>query len=159
MTAKSELPSESDFDPTPLGDLDAQCAWKNFGGLSIEEAVEKFRECPLTYQEDFMFMGSKAFAYYFPAIDGYLRSYPDMSECDNDVAWILSQCIQAQFDSSTLADVRHLSERVIDLAIFVCESIEQFDLDDDERQRVIEAWTKLRQHVLSISHISKDDLS
>jgi hypothetical protein len=59
----TKLPTETDFDPYQ-GDLDAQCAWKNFGGLTLGEAFVKFEESPETYQEDFMFMGGKAFARY-----------------------------------------------------------------------------------------------
>jgi hypothetical protein len=76
MTENSSLPTEQDFDPWG-GDLDAQCAWRNFGGLAIDRAKAKFRENPLLYQEDFMFMGTKAFAYYFPVIEEYLRTIPD----------------------------------------------------------------------------------
>jgi hypothetical protein len=34
------LPTELDFDPLH-GDLDAQCAWRNFGGLTLDEAHAK----------------------------------------------------------------------------------------------------------------------
>lgn len=44
------LPSERDFDPYG-GDLDAQCAWRNFGGLTLEEAIRRFRERPEIYKK------------------------------------------------------------------------------------------------------------
>ncbi len=43
LKMNSNLPSERDFDPYG-GDLDAQCAWRNFGGLTLEEATRRFRE-------------------------------------------------------------------------------------------------------------------
>ncbi len=77
------LPTEQHFDPYG-GDLDAQCAWRNFGGLTIEEAKVKFCEHPEIHQEDFMFMGGKAFAYYYPVIDSYLRETPLLPPEDRD---------------------------------------------------------------------------
>ncbi|MEM9646820.1 MAG: hypothetical protein AAF989_17650, partial [Planctomycetota bacterium] len=68
----SQLPSEHDFDPHQ-GDLDAQYAWKHFGALTLEEAFRRFRENPEIYQEDFMHMGGRAFAFYFPVLDCFLR--------------------------------------------------------------------------------------
>ncbi|MEM7010678.1 MAG: hypothetical protein AAF585_04260 [Verrucomicrobiota bacterium] len=62
------LPTENDFDPFG-GDLDAQCAWKHFGELSLNQAYDIFVSAPNIYQEDFMFMGAVAFDYYFPVID------------------------------------------------------------------------------------------
>ena len=97
MTQENSLPTERDFDPWS-GDLDAQCAWRNFGGLTIEQAKAKFCENPLRYQEDFMFMGGKAFAYYFPVVEDYLRSIPDAASEDDHEAWILAHCIRNQFD-------------------------------------------------------------
>jgi hypothetical protein len=64
------LPTERDFDPWH-GNLDAQCAWRHFGGLTLDQAHARFRENPLGYQEDFMFMGPVAFAFYFPVIEDY----------------------------------------------------------------------------------------
>ncbi|MBL8820867.1 MAG: hypothetical protein JNL96_20010 [Planctomycetaceae bacterium] len=75
-TPEIPLPTEADFDPYG-GDLDAQCAWRNFGGLTLDEATNKFRERPEIYQEDFMFMGGKAFAFYFPVVEAYLRNFPE----------------------------------------------------------------------------------
>lgn len=66
MTAA--LPTEKDFDPIG-GSLDAQSAWKHFGGLTLEEVNRKFRENPFYYEEAFMWMGGKAFDFYFPVID------------------------------------------------------------------------------------------
>jgi hypothetical protein len=149
MDRDSSLPVECDFDPWG-GDLDAQCAWKNFGGLTIHQAKARFRENPLYYQEDFMFMGGKAFAYYFPVIDDYLRTVPDIETDDDHEARILADCIRNQFDHD-LSHVRHLSARVLDLADYVRRNIRRFGADDNERQCVAEAWTDLVRHVRTAS--------
>jgi hypothetical protein len=138
----NSLPTERDFDPWG-GDLDAQCAWRNFGGLTIDQARTKFCENPLYYQEDFMFMGGKAFAYYFPIIEQYLRAVPDASDDDDHESWILAKCIQNQFTRDDCAHVRHLAERALDLAEFVCQNIHRFGIDNNQRQSVANAWAEL----------------
>lgn len=67
-----ELPTKHDF-LEDHGCLDAQEAWKNFGGLTIEQAYAKFYASPTHSFEDFMFMGEQAFAYYFAVLDRYVR--------------------------------------------------------------------------------------
>ena len=149
ITPRDSLPVERDFDPWN-GDLDAQCAWKNFGGVTLDEAEARFRENPLYYQEDFMFMGGVAFAYYFPVVENYLRGVPDADNYDDHQSWILAKCIEAQFDDKNLAFVRHLAPRVTDLADFVLVNIRRFGGDDRERQRVADAWRELVREVTRV---------
>lgn len=150
MTQDNSLPTERDFDPWN-GNLDAQHAWRNFGRMTIEEAKAKFRQNPLDYQEDFMCMGGRAFAYYFPVIDDYLRTVPEIADYDDHQAWSLAHAIRAQFDGANCPHVRHLASRVRDLADFVCRNIHRFGVDDRERQRVSEAWTELVRHLQAVS--------
>jgi hypothetical protein len=42
----------------------------------LEQAHVRFCSAPEVYQEDFMFMGCRAFHFYFPVIDEYLRAAP-----------------------------------------------------------------------------------
>lgn len=146
MTSSDSLPTERDFDPWN-GDLDAQCAWKHFGGLTLSEAHAKFRENPLYYQEDFMFMGGRAFAYYFPVVEEHLRTVFETGSAGDHESWILAHCIHSQFAAGTLAHVRHLAPQVIELAGFVRNNIHRFGVDDSERQRVADAWSELVTHV------------
>lgn len=143
---EATLPTERDFDPIGC-DLDAQCAWKNFGGLTLDDAKVKFRENALCCQEDFMFMGCKAFAFYFPVIEDYLLSAPDVEDDDDYEAWILSQCIQAQFERDNVGDIRHLADHAIELADFVRQNIRRFGATDEERCRIADAWTDMVGHV------------
>jgi hypothetical protein len=140
----NSLPTERDFDPWN-GDQDAQNAWRNFGGLTIDEAQSRFRENPLYYQEDFMFMGGKAFAFYFPVLEHHLETA--LRPCSDDdydhESWILAHCIAAQFDGDNLPYVRHLASRVIELAEFVRDNIHFAVADHGERQRVADAWREL----------------
>ncbi len=94
-----------------------------------------------------MFMGVRAFAYYFPVIEDYLRTVPDAESDDDHEAWVLARCIQAQFVDDNLTHVRHLGPRVIQLAAFVRENLRRFGADEGERQRVADAWAELVRHV------------
>jgi len=149
MTPRDSLPTERDFDPWN-GNLDAQCAWTNFGGLTLEEAKARFRKNLMVYQEDFMFMGGKAFAYYFPVVEDYLQDVPDADNYDDHEAWILAHCIGAQINGDNLAHVRHLAPRVTDLADFVLTNIRRFGADNREGQRVAGAWTELVRQVTRV---------
>jgi hypothetical protein len=141
------LPTERDFVPHDE-DLDAQCAWQNFGGLTLDEANRKFREAPESYQEDFMFMGGKAFAFYYPVIDGFLRETPEIPEDEryDRRAWILAHCIANQFERSTLPHVRHLKNEILDLAGFVRRNIALFGESGDELD-VDVAWEQLERRL------------
>lgn len=143
------LPTLQDFDPWE-GNLDARDAWQNFGGLDLEAAWAKFCDCPEHYQEDFMFMGDKAFAYYFSVIDRYLRASPAENTDGDRQAWILAHCIKAHFEPADLRYVGSLVQPVIELADFVRCNISRFGADDDERRGVRKAWDELAAHMASL---------
>jgi hypothetical protein len=143
------LPTERDFVPLD-GDLDAQHAWRNFGGLTLEEAITKFREAPENHQEDFMFMGGRAFAFYFPVVEGFLREDPAFVGDDRE-AWILAHCILTQFSGMNLSDVIHLAPRALGLANFVLANVRQFG-DPDDQQRIQAAWRQLKDRIESLAN-------
>lgn len=143
------LPSRSDFVSHPQ-DLDQCCAWDHFGGLTLDEAKLRFGQNALHYQEDFMFMGTNAFLFYFPVLDDYLRNAPDQENDDDYESWIISQCIQTQFSPETIGRLRPLIPTIVELAGFVRDNIRRFGCDDAERQRVAEAWAGLVRHIETI---------
>lgn len=138
---RDTLPGEHDF--SPFGDLDSQSAWKHFGRLTLVQANEKFRENPLYYQEDFMFMGGGAFAYYFPVIDRYIRDALDSIEYVSNELLILAHCIRFQFEVDDISKVRHIIGDVLSLSAFVISNIRRFGLDEVEAERVLVAWEEL----------------
>ncbi|MGN6547170.1 MAG: hypothetical protein ACTHK7_19110 [Aureliella sp.] len=148
MDDSAKLPTERHFDPYE-GDLDAQWAWKNFGGLTLDEAKAKFWERPEVYYEAFMFMGGKAFAFYYPLIDSYLRETPLLAPEDRDdrQAWILAQCIKHQFDGWNYPYVRHLKGKVIELCRFVRQNLSLFGADPEELNQIDEQWASLQTHL------------
>src|SRR5687767_9278711 len=96
------LPSEEDFEAVGRDAcLDAKTAWEHFGGLSLAEAYELFIDNPVNYQEDFMWMGTVAFAYYFPVLDRYLREVVPTDEDDDCYGWIIGEGVKMQFATST----------------------------------------------------------
>jgi hypothetical protein len=63
--------------------LDERHACKNFLGKTLEQAEAMFRESPLYYQEDLMWMGPVAFRFYVPALINYIQS--SASKGDSDI--------------------------------------------------------------------------
>lgn len=140
------LPTEIDFDPYG-SDLDARCAWKNFGGLTLEDARRKFEKAPEIHQEDFMFMGPRAFVYYFPVIEGFLLATTERDECDDRQAWILAHVIRQQLTNDTTGQVTKLAPRMRSLTNFVRNNIAFFAVVPDERQRIDDAWAELESEL------------
>ncbi len=143
------LPDPKDFDPTGC-DLDAQRALQNFGGLTLDEALVKFRENPLGYQEDFMFMGPVAFAFYYPVIEQHLKGDLEADPYDDHQAWILAHCIKAHFGENPSDSLRILIPRILELASFVLSHIQRFGMTDANQQRVAKAWAALTNHLHAI---------
>ena len=146
------LPTRADFDPFN-GCLDAISAWEHFGGLSIDDAYEQFCDNPLYYQEDFMFMGGVAFAYYFPVIERYiLESQVDPEEDDDEVdeIWILAHCIKGQFDvESEAPKVNHLRPRILDLISHVRENLARYCIDEERQKEIDGAWQEAETEIRS----------
>jgi len=142
------LPTERDFDPQG-GGLDEQCAWSHFGGLTLEEAFKAFSSNPGLYQEDFMFMGGKAFAFYFPVVDRFLRQTIELPENERGdrQSGILAECIRFQFDGTNRRLVAPLKERVLDLCEFMLEHAKLFVDDNDYSAEIARVWMRLREHV------------
>ena len=147
------LPKEADFDPSG-GFVDAQCAWKNFGGLSLADASKKFREQPEYYQEDFMFMGGVAFSYYFSVIERYI--YESQADADNgfEVAAmrILAHCIKEQFGDSSEHLIRSIRPRILDLVVHVRANLSQYCEEPDGQPRIDSAWAELQSRIVTATH-------
>lgn len=132
------LPTEQDFDP--YGDLDAQSAWRNFGGLTNANALKKFRENPIHYQEDFMFMGGRAFLFYFPVLDAYLREFRLTEDDDDSEAAIIGSGVAAQFSWPTAQVLLPLHSAIRSLADYVCSHTDLLAADPDEQRRIARDW-------------------
>ena len=144
------LPNRDDFDPTGCC-LDADWAWGNFGGLDLSEAFARFCEDPDMYQEDFMFMGSAAFSYYFPVIERYIyesQIVPE-SEFDSEVEamWILANCINSQFTEPDPLPSADFCNRVEKLVSHVRDNLPRYCEDVNEQRRIDDAWQELQDRL------------
>jgi hypothetical protein len=80
-TAAMSIPTEDDWRSEPW-DLDTESAYKHFHGKSIDESIPFFEENALHYQEDLMFMPSRAFGYYLRAYISYLLTAKARDDSD-----------------------------------------------------------------------------
>jgi hypothetical protein len=146
------LPTITDFTimNPPEQDLDGFAAWKNFGGLSLEEAYIRLCENPEARQEDFMWMGDAAFIYYFPVIDRYIREVESKASFDN-IAWIVAHCIDMHV-SETQPEARRIYRNLEDLAAFVLGGLAGVPRDEERAHAiddVQEVWVALKEKLRS----------
>ena len=138
------LPTEKDFDPWD-GDLDAQYAWKNFGGMTLDQAYVEFCDRPEIYTEDFAFMGPKAFSYYFPVIDRYLREISSQEEDDHyDVGYIGIAIQERLEDKQVWRSTKVLSE-IRSLTEFVLGNVTRYSVSEKVHRKITRIWMELKQ--------------
>ena len=137
-----QFPDKADFDARDEC-LDAIRAWKHFGGLTFEKAYTVFCKRPDIYQEDFMFMGWKAFGYYFPIIEKYLYEVELQEEGEDSNAWILARAILGQMKLPELKQLGDLRERVLRLCLHVKSDLHQYASEPKEQMEIGEAWAEL----------------
>lgn len=146
-----QLPTERDF-LEHHACLDAQAAWSNFGGLTLDEAYAKFCDGPEIYLEDFMFMGEGAFGYYFPVLDRFVREASlSCTSGSHDEFWIISHAIAQHVlnGGSKLPD--GVVTQVAELCTFVIEHLMQVDFDKLDcswsKIATLRAWKNLQSLV------------
>lgn len=145
------LPSVEDFAVTenPEDDLDGLGAWRCFGGLSREEAYAKLCESPETHQEHFMWMGDRAFAFYFAALERYLRD--DEPSCEFDeIAFVVAHDIGSHLPARG-PEARAIYDRLTRLCDFVLDRLRGLQERDGRSHPVHEvtaAWRDLRAKIV-----------
>lgn len=144
----TELPTYEEFVQSPDA-LDAKYAWKHFGGLTLDQAAARFEEDPLVYCEDLMFMGWKAFVFYFPVVDQFLRKTAqiDIEEREDRHSWILARAIENQFTGTRAEFVRQLRQPVLQLCNFMLSNLDLFTNDGWDVTQIEQAWQELQQLV------------
>lgn len=138
----SPLPSEKDFDPYD-GNLDCQHALEIFGGMSLDQAYEEFCDKPEIYQEDFMFMGPKAFIYYFPVIDRYLREVASKDQYGDCEVSILAYTIKEQLDHNVVHQSTNTLSEIHSLTEFILAEITRYSYSKKIRKQVRNIWMQL----------------
>ncbi|TLD70276.1 hypothetical protein FEM03_13910 [Phragmitibacter flavus] len=136
-------PSEQDFNPHG-DDLDARSAWLNFGSLTIEEALLKFRDHPMRYQDDFAFMGSHAFIFYFPVLDTYMRDFQVAEEADAVLPpVIVGSIITSQLDLSASSVLFPLHQNIRSLADYVFTHLRSLATEPRDQEWITSSWQKV----------------
>jgi hypothetical protein len=97
------IPTQEDINPIPEN-LDGQRAVRNFLGKTRDQGVSEFAGHGMSYQEDLMFMGSRAFCFYFPAAVDYIAS--SQGSTDGDVASCLVSVVEhrLEYDAPEIRD-------------------------------------------------------
>ncbi len=138
----SPLPRERDFDPYG-GDLDCQHAFEIFGGMNLDQAYLEFCDRPEIYQEDFMFMGPKAFVYYFPVIDRYLREVTSNDPRDDCEANILACAMNGQLDHDDVSGSSVVVSELHNLINFVLMEVARYSGSKKIRKQIHATWRQL----------------
>jgi len=93
----ADIPTQADFQLLPRRKYDPDhChTWEHFGGRTLDEAYVVFRENPLRYPEDLMWMVPKPFCFYLPVALRYLQSAE--ASGDSDIISCLASDIEFHF--------------------------------------------------------------
>src|SRR5262245_41638860 len=121
------LPTQQDINPIPP-DLDGRSAVRNFLGKTREQITREFAEHGMSYQEDLMFMGPRAFNYYFPAAVDYIASPQGCT--DADVANCLISVVEhrLQYDAPQILGS---TQQIVRFADYVLACYDGFGFDPD----------------------------
>ena len=124
-----KIPNKSEWGTIEKGNLDAEWAFKQFSGKSLEDAEEMFRENALYYQEDLISMPSIAFNCYAPVFAKYILS--DHSESDSDGASSFLHMVIELLQANRFLATPETIEILLDAAKIVSNRQEYYDADVD----------------------------
>ncbi len=122
----SSLPTREDISPTSGADLDERAALEHFFGKSQSEASALFFDNPEYFADDLMWMGSKAFAFYFPSLEPYITS--EESSGNADIINTLIGTLKSRLDDDPLS-IRDCRTSVLRVLVFVRENLGKFQID------------------------------
>ena len=143
-----KLPDKDEWEEAWTG-LDEACAFKNFFGKTLQEALELFQTHALYYQEDLVYMPEKPFRYYFRAYTHYLWS--DKSRGDSDGASCYLSLIRIRLDDhpdwldSTWPDVERVLQKLATNQEFYDASPGIYGSFSKKVDRVLAKRTKAQQ--------------
>ena len=118
-------PSENDW-RSEVWCLDAQAAYRDFSGKSLQEAESLFKENAIRYQERLMFMPSICFLFYIVAYLDYLDS--EDSAGDSDAANCFLGLVECRL--AELAQVETLCLRVCQTLTAIGDRQAWYDADE-----------------------------
>jgi hypothetical protein len=111
--------------------------------MPLEQAYDVFMEHPEIHIENFMHMGAKSFAYYFPVIDRYLREVRSNWKHDDCNTDSLASMIEVRIDDMTLTRSEELLREIRSLTDFVQAHSSRFSGSKIIRKRIRDKWAKI----------------
>jgi hypothetical protein len=120
------LPTREDISPTSGVDLDERAALEHFFGKSQSEAAALFFESPEYFADDLMWMGRKAFAFYFPSLEPYITSQE--SAGDSDIINALLGTLKTRLDDDPVS-IKDCRAPVLRMLVFARENLGKFQVD------------------------------
>lgn len=116
-------PSKAAFgDPA---DFDVRRAWKSLGGLSLDDAFNKFAQNPFGQVDYFRWIAPAAFIFYFPVVLRYVTG--DQSPGDSDTVSSLAGILESQLEQHG-PELEPIFSVIAALCSYVIEHYAVFDL-------------------------------
>ena len=124
------IPTEEDINV--FNSLDERVAVEHFLGKSAEQAEKLFGENGLLYQEDLMWMGPMAFAFYLQAAANYVCG----SQSEGDLSFVDSVIRVIDFRSDE-PQIRLAFEPMGRIVAHVVDNFDRFTIDPEVGQQVL----------------------
>jgi hypothetical protein len=131
-----KLPTKDDINV--CNSLDEITASKHFFNKTLEEAELLFRESSLAYGQDLMWMGFRAFVFYFQAAINYLQS--DYSAGDSDIINCLYSLIEYRWEEEEFLLAHDKIEAMVS---YVIANYEKFEVDTNIYGNLLEKYQQL----------------
>jgi len=139
-----DLPTRDDISPSNELQLDERSAVRNFLGKDLNQAVGLFSNNLFRHAENLMWMGPRAFQFYYRAFSDYIRTN-NPSETDDAVGWFIS-IIDFQLKQGAFPD--EFKRLVIDDCDFCIKNYERFEIDPNIYGNLLIKLEDLRQRLL-----------
>jgi hypothetical protein len=136
-SARMTLPTRQEINPHD--DLDGRTACEHFLGKTLEEAEALFRESPIYYQSDLMWMGAVAFRYYLPAVVQFIRS----EAADSDFVSHFCGTLEFRLEHES-AELPPVAEELAALCGYVLDHWSRFEAGAEAYGDIRGRFAKLR---------------
>ena len=136
-----KIPNKSAWGTIEEDNLDAEWAFKNFAGKSLDDAENMFRKNALYYQEDLISMPSIAFNCYAPVFAKYILS--SHAESDSDGASSFLHMIIELLDANISLASSETVKILLEAAKIVSSKQQYYDADIDIYGEFPELYDKI----------------
>lgn len=93
-------------------------------------------------------MGCRAFGYYFPVTDKYLREIRSEDDWDDCQVAILGYGVKAQFGWNGALLTDQLLKEIVSLSEVVHARLSEYTVSEDEQNRIGTVWTEVDQELV-----------